>query len=363
VKSISLESRQNGSDKVYHVQMRELTTGHWLVDFQYGRRGAALTVGTKTPQPVTLAKAEEIFAKLVSEKKAKGYTESGVTQAAPTGSSSVEIVEEMLPQLLTEISEPDAEKYITDDDYCAQEKLDGRNKTLRNIGGVVTSANKKGQIVPTPAEVADYASRKFDFIAQAEHVGSVYHVHSLTMYRGQSVRALRYDERLARAVCLFPFTKTAVRVVETAGTTAEKRSMFKRLKKENREGIVFKRKDAPFTEGRSESQVKVKFWASLSARIRTIRPGGRESIECELLNTGGKVNFWQTCGNVTVLKRGLIDTLRVGSIVEIRYLYAVRGSDILYQPSPCMTGDTFIRDDVMDNECTTRQLKYKPEAE
>ena len=84
-----------------------------------------------------------------------------------------------------------------------------------------------------------------------------------------------------------------------------------------------------------------------------------KSIECELWNI--KESCWQTCGNVTVLKRGLIDTLKIGMKVEVKYLYAVRGSDILYQPSPCMTGDTFKRDDVAASECTTKQLNYKPE--
>ncbi len=351
----SLEYKDGSSDKVYHIQTVKSGVG-FKVEFQYGRRGSALQCGCKTGDSiVTESVANKIVERLVNEKKAKGYKETGVTTAAPVGESSKEVDPEMLPQLLTEISEDEAEKYITDDAYCAQEKLDGRNKTLRNVGGVVTSANKKGQIVPTPAEVAEYAARKFDFVAQAEHVGSVYHIHSLTSYRGEDVRAIRYDERLARATCLFPFTGTAVRTVETAGTTAEKRAMFKRLKKENREGIVFKRLDSVFTPGYSTVHLKCKFWSSLSARIRTIRPGGRESIECELLRPG-VIGGWQSCGNTTVLKRGLIDTLRVGDVVEIRFLYALRSTGILYQSS--FIG---VRDDVDPLECTTSQLKYKPE--
>ena len=358
-RSISLQFKQGGSDKVYHVQLNKIPPG-WVVNFQYGRRGNALTAGTKTAVPVELAEAESIYDKIVAEKIGKGYIVVGSGSQSHVGTASAEIITEMLPQLLTEISEDEAEKYITDDDYCAQEKLDGRNKTLRLKDGIITSTNKKGQSVPTPDAVHKQAVfAKRDFIAQAEHIGDVYHVHNVSSYDGLSIADEPYNHRLAKAVILFPWTEMPVRVVETAGTTEEKRAMFKLLKKRGCEGIVFKRKDAKFQAGYTDTQFKCKFWKSLSARIRTIRPGGKESIECELWNI--KESCWQTCGNVTVLKRGLIDTLKIGMKVEVKYLYAVRGSDILYQPSPCMTGDTFRRDDVEDYECSTRQLKYKPE--
>ena len=224
----------------------------------------------------------------------------------------------------------------------------------------MTSANKKGQTVPTPDAVAQ-TIRQCDWCQlSAEHIGDIYHVHNITQYEGQDVRHLPYVKRLEIVFNILAHlsNKAAVQPVDTAMTTAEKRAMFKRLKKENREGIVFKLKSAPFTAGYCETQKKCKFWSSLSARIRTIRPGGRESIECELLDDAGK---WVSCGNVTVLKRGLIDTLAVGDVCEIKYLYAVRGSGILYQPSPCMTGDTFKRDDVDAEECRTSQIKYRPE--
>ena len=54
-----------------------------MVNFRYGRRGARLREGTKTPFPESLAKAEDIFARLVAEKTGKGYLIDGET-GAPT---------------------------------------------------------------------------------------------------------------------------------------------------------------------------------------------------------------------------------------------------------------------------------------
>ncbi len=72
VRQTRLHFREANSDKVYEVDLCELN-GAYLVNFRYGRRGASLTEGSKTANPVALAEAEKIFAKLVSEKTRKGY--------------------------------------------------------------------------------------------------------------------------------------------------------------------------------------------------------------------------------------------------------------------------------------------------
>jgi bifunctional non-homologous end joining protein LigD len=61
------------SDKEYHAEIVEVADGH-VVNYRYGRPGAALTVGTKTLAPVNFAQAKKIYDKLVKENVAKGYT-------------------------------------------------------------------------------------------------------------------------------------------------------------------------------------------------------------------------------------------------------------------------------------------------
>lgn len=68
-----LHFQQGNSDKVYEVDLCEAGEGEFLVNFRYGRRGAALREGTKTPFPTSRSKAEAIFDALVTEKTAKGY--------------------------------------------------------------------------------------------------------------------------------------------------------------------------------------------------------------------------------------------------------------------------------------------------
>lgn len=71
---ISLFFTEGSSDKVYHAQLEPKNDG-FVVNFQYGRRGATLQAGTKTADPLPYDKAKKIYDKLVAEKKGKGYTE------------------------------------------------------------------------------------------------------------------------------------------------------------------------------------------------------------------------------------------------------------------------------------------------
>jgi hypothetical protein len=77
--------REGNSDKVYEVDLVEVVDGQYVVNFRYGRRGAQLRDGTKTPLPVSLDKARAVYAALVSEKQRGGYraTEPGEGGAPP----------------------------------------------------------------------------------------------------------------------------------------------------------------------------------------------------------------------------------------------------------------------------------------
>src|ERR1041385_3531996 len=98
MQSISLYYRQGSSDKEYHVRI-EPKEGQYIVTFAFGRRGSTLQTGTKTSTPVDFPTATEIFARLVKEKKAKGYTE-GEAGVPYQHTAPEERVSGFLPQLL-----------------------------------------------------------------------------------------------------------------------------------------------------------------------------------------------------------------------------------------------------------------------
>ena len=73
IKRTTLHYQAGNSDKVYEVDLCCVGEERYLVNFRYGKRGGNLKEGTKTVEPVTLAKAEQTFTKLVNSKKVKGY--------------------------------------------------------------------------------------------------------------------------------------------------------------------------------------------------------------------------------------------------------------------------------------------------
>ena len=348
---VALYYREGSSDKVYQAAI-EPAGNQFVVNFAYGRRGSTMTTGTKTSSPVDYPAAKKIYVKLVSEKKAKGYTEGANAtpyqhnDKRPSG---------ILPQLLNPVEEAEVELLLRDDNYCAQEKFDGRHLLVRKQDDDLEGINKKGFVVGLPQTVAnELCSVAGSFIPDGESIGDDYHAFDLLEFNGENLRLLPYRIRLARLIDLLLLTRSDykyIRLVETAFSTQQKTELWQRLRRENREGIVFKRLDAPYVPGRPNSggpQLKFKFVATASVAVAKINV--QRSVEVSLLQGRNLVS----CGNVTIPANHQIP--RVGDVVEVRYLYAYRDSLALYQP--VYLGP---RDDVEPGECLVSQLKFKAE--
>lgn len=347
---VSLYYHEGSSDKVYQAAI-EPAGNSFVVNFAYGRRGTTLTTGTKTSAPVDYDTAQQIFTKLVREKKAKGYHQG---EAGTPYQHTDKQASGILPQLLNPIEEADVEQLLRDDDYCAQEKSDGWHLLIRKQDEHIEGINKKGLLVGLPASVAgDLRHLPGSFIPDGESIGDDYHAFDLLEHNGENLRPLPYRVRLVRLgnLLLSNSRHPHVRLVETAFTTRQKSELWQRLRRENREGIVFKRLDAPYTPGKPNSggpQLKFKFVATLSAVVAKIN--AKRSVELRLFNGRRLVS----CGNVTIPANHEIPP--AGAIVEVRYLYAYRDSLALYQP--VYLGP---RDDVDPGECLVSQLKFKAE--
>ena len=119
------------------------------------------------------------------------------------------------------------------------------------------------------------------------------------------------------------------------------------------EGVVFKKKDAPYTPGRPNSngpQLKYKFTESATCLVSAHNE--KRSVALVLWDTDG-VNS-KSCGNVTIPPNFAVPA--VGQLVEIRYLYCGAGGN-LYQP--VYLG---VRDDKTEADLYS-SLKFKQETE
>ena len=349
---VTLYYREGNSDKVYQAAI-ESKGDQFVVNFAYGRRGGTLSTGTKTGTPVAYETAKRIYTKLVSEKKAKGYTEG---ENGTTYQHAEKPATRILPQLLNPVEEAEVEQLLRDDNYCAQEKHDGRHLLVcKEAEEDVTGINKKGLVVGLPETVAgELRTLSSRFILDGESIGDNYHVFDLLELDGENLRSLPYRVRFARLVnllLLYNADGKYIRLVQTVFKKVQKTELWERLRRENREGIVFKRLDAPYTPGKPNSggpQLKFKFVATASVVVTKLNR--QRSVEIGLFNGRTLVS----CSNVTIPANH--DIPKVGEVVEVRYLYAYRDSLALYQP--VYLGP---RDDVEPGECVVQQLKFKAE--
>ena len=357
IKTASLEFREGSSDKEYHLTLQE-HDGMCDVAAAWGRRGSTLQTGFKA-SGVTLAEAEKAYDKVLKEKTGKGYKPMGGEQPVGLGTSVTAIVTArdqrdtgLRPQLLNPITEEEAEAYLIDNDWCAQEKFNGKRMQIRKTLDAIVAANKKGLSIGFPDAIAR-ALKTIDasFVVDGEAIGEVLNAFDLLEQDGMDFRDKPYRVRLAQLHLLVWSDQKAVVVAPTAIGTEAKRKLMADLKAAGKEGIVFKKLSAKWYAGRPASggsAIKCKFWASISCVVSKVN--ARRSIEVSL---EGK-----PVGNVTISPNWAVP--KAGQVVEIRYLYVVGAGGKLYQP--IYLGP---RDAVDASECTFEQqkIKYKPEED
>jgi len=346
--SVNLSFQEGSSDKVYNASLQQ-EKGGWVVNFSYGRRGNALQSGTKTPTPIDYDKAKKVYDKLVAEKTGKGYTseEGGVPF-----SSSVEETRDtgIRPQLLNEIDEADVEKFINDPAYCAQEKHDGRRRCLVKNEKEAYGTNRKGLTIIASDKIINALKDLInDVELDSEDMGDHAMVFDV-MFLNSDLRNVDYKTRYKMLQGLLDGNKI-LRLVETAWTAEEKRKLYNRLKKENAEGIVFKKINAPYKAGRPNSggdQLKNKFCATASCIVKEVNKTKR-SVSLQVFEGKKLIDV----GNVTVYPNQEIP--KAGTVVEVKYLYYFKEGSLF---QPVLLGE---RDDIDAKDCVIKQLKLKKE--
>lgn len=348
MESTTLYFREGSSDKVYQASIHPQDSG-FMVHFAYGRRGSTLSTGTKTPSPVSHAEAKRIYDRLIHEKTSKGYL---------PGNDAGEILPPTSPpkhtgiqcQLLNPLPENCLNDVLLNPDYCMQEKFDGRRLLLKKEGDTITGINRLGFPTAVPEAIVKSAMNyPRDFILDGEAVGEQFHAFDVLTLGPEDLRQLRFAVRHFRlSDMLYYFQHPNIHPVDTHFRFG-KNVVFNELKREGREGVVFKHHDSLYTPGRPNAggpHLKYKFVETASFIVAKVNEKRSVSL---ILFENGKV---RPAGNVTIPANHSIP--KPGDVVECRYLYAFRESGSIYQP--VYLGE---REDIRYTECTTDQLKFK----
>jgi bifunctional non-homologous end joining protein LigD len=345
----TLYYRDERSDKIYRAAI-EPSDGYYIVTIAYGRRGSTLATGIKTPQALPFEDAQKIYDKLVRAKIAKGYSPAADSVGYAVGSRKAT---DIRPQLLNAITDP--QPLLDDDSFALQRKHDGKRLLLLKQGFEITGINRRGLECGFPETIrAEAAALPHNFLLDGEAVGDSFHVFDLLEVRFTNLRPRTYKDRLGELHELLAHGGGSfIHIVANHEGQSAKHVAFDRLRRDNAEGVVFKRLAAAHSPGRPNSggdQFKFKFVETASVIVSALNP--KRSVAISLWADGTLV----PAGNVTVPANQIIP--RVGDIAEVRYLYAMPGSGSLYQP--VYLG---VRDDIAAHECTRDQLKFRQEPE
>jgi bifunctional non-homologous end joining protein LigD len=368
VKSIRLFYQEGSSDKLYCASILE-DGGAYSVKVEWGRRGSKLNEGKKAVK-VPLAAAEKTFERLVREKTGKGYQPitddvQPAAVAPPEGEGSGSKVGGKrakvgyAAQLLNSIRDDELERFLRDDTYVAQQKLDG-HRAIAHVGdGDVLATNRAGQKTEVPRHLLDGlsslpAGTVVDGEVVAHEAGHVYWLFDVLAVGGRDVTALGYTERWEILDGeLEPGLSGPVRVLAVAEGYARKKSLHDRLAESKAEGIVFKDRKAPYKSGRPASggtQRKHKFVKS--ADVVLLSNAGN-AYQMGVWDRGKLVHVGKVFAGTTNESRKLLDELLASGdrpVAEVRYLYATE-DDQLYQPVFVR-----VRDDKAGEECLRTQL-------
>lgn len=362
-KEVKLFFQEGNSDKVYYARIVPAGAHVYDVVVQWGRRGSTLSSGQKAVK-VSLEKAQVTLARLVREKMNKGYEAmSGTLKPAevapPVGEGSASKAGGIrkrvgrVAQLLNPVEVHEVERLLSDDKVLAQQKLDG-NRVLCHIeDGEVLPTNRSGQKTNVSAKVlSGLIHLPQGTVVDGEVVGEVYWLFDVLQVGDRDVTSEAYVERFSiLSDELEPGLSEPVRVLESAVTTKQKRGLYERLQASGAEGIVFKRKDAPYAPGRGNTQLKCKFVSS--ADVVLVENAGN-AYRMQVFDGGKAFDVGKVFSGTTNESRAHLDAaLGRGErlVAEVRYLYATADSQ-LFQPIFVR-----VRSDKKEKECVRAQLK------
>lgn len=260
----------------------------------------------------------------------------------------------MKPMLCGSMSLCDIDRYVDDDQWVAQQKLDGDRLLVHVLDGKVTALNRHG--VPRSNPVPAVVLRQFEvfpdewvFDGELLTTGELW-LFDLPFAAGLVVPEQPYGLRAAVLERMFTCgvwePAACIRLLPTARSAAAKRTLVCQLQERGAEGLVFRHRDGLYRQGRrSELALKAKFVHTVDVVVDRVRPEGRDNCTFRLFRDGVLV----PAGSCSLVGRPRV---RSGDVIEVRYLYA-SDEGLLYQPVMLR-----VRHDKTPLECTVDQLRF-----
>lgn len=273
-------------------------------------------------------------------------------------------VERNAPQLANPIKFTDLDRFVHDEGWGFEQKIDGHHLMIRVVDGVAQGLNRegepKGRLHPDLAEPFSFFNGRWLF--DGELIDGLFYAYDCPRI-GPEPDFAREPYEYRRTVLnrifedvILPHTDKMF-LLPTFIEPADKVRLMQACVAGNSEGVMAKRLDAPYVFGhRSAAMLKAKLWASADCVITEVGVDGKNSVAIAVYEggktypPGAKPDVF--LGHVTVNSPKKFAALNVGDVIEVKYLYATPGKRRLYQASLLR-----MRPDRTPQSCDTSQLK------
>lgn len=248
----------------------------------------------------------------------------------------------------------DSDRYLEDSAWAVEQKLDG-HRVLVHCNGKVVALNRKGEqkALGLPRQVSSYFEQlKGEWQFDGELVNGTFHAFDLLLTPHGDLKPMPWTIRRQVLEQVFTLWESQglgpeIRITKAYMGTDAKRRLFEAC--QDREGVMFKKQDAPYRLGRQRTWLKYKFVKTCEAIVTELnRKGKAEAISLGLFDSHGQLH---NAGGCRLLPR-FAGRVAVGDVVEVRYLFST-DENKLYQPVLM-----HLRPDKVASECTQAQLVY-----
>jgi bifunctional non-homologous end joining protein LigD len=193
---------------------------------------------------------------------------------------------------------------LCNDEFCAQEKINGERLLIWKSANNVTGYNRRGveRAIPATTLALSLLSDQ-DWLIDGEVVGDTFTAFDVLEVNGNDVTVFPCAARFVLLRELSPF-----QLVRFAATMREKQDLLQSVIRERGEGVVFKDMRAPYLDGRHANAIKYRLWQSESF-IVTDYDVAKGSI--------GLLRDGRDCGRCVVAFNA--EWPKAGDVVEIRF--------------------------------------------
>jgi hypothetical protein len=343
----------------------------------------AQQVAPRVPRPA----AEQVLTSptktLVPRPAAPAATQPATGASRASDLSGYKPMTYMEIKAVNEDGSPSADllKFIKDDDYVFQQKIDGHRGTLviepgkapwmkAKHGGVYNQSTNNPLAASLASHVAktDIAKTDIPFMVDGEMLNGKYHVFDLVVPGQES---MPWEQRMKLAEQFVESMKSTgyknILALPSAMDASQKRELWDEVVRSGREGVVIKRKDAKYKQttssglsGKSAEVIKAKAWRTADVVVTAMGVGESSG------QTGGtkdNVHFgvWDSARKVMIPVGGaalagrekkLGRKLKIGDVIEVQYMDANASTFMLKQPQ--VIG---LREDKTKEDTGTAQLQ------